>query len=162
MSAIYGELLRIKRYREEIAARALRREQLSHDQQARRVEQARGELQALRERRRHEESRRFEEIRGRPVPIDAIEDMNRWIARLREAEILGEQRVRDEEKRLNAAREALDQARERHAASVRACEKFDQFAAVQRAIEDRERMMKDELELEEIASAADSMRQRWS
>ncbi|NEX16196.1 MAG: hypothetical protein C1943_06115 [Halochromatium sp.] len=162
MSDTYGELLRIKQYREQLATRALRREQQRFDQQARVVQQARDETQHFHDHRLSEEQRCFEAIREQLVLVERIEDMNRYTAQLREREALLNQRVLDEEKQLQTARQALDEARERHAASVRECEKFEQFVAVQRAIEEREQMMREEQELEEIAGAAHQMRREWS
>ncbi|WP_295405685.1 YscO family type III secretion system apparatus protein [uncultured Thiocystis sp.] len=162
MSGTYGELLRIKHYREQLATQALRREQQCFDQQARIVRQVRDEAQSSHAHRLHEEQRRFEDIRDRLVSIETIEDMNRHVARLREQEALLNQRVLDEEKQLQRARQALDAARERQAASVRECEKFAQFVAVQRAIEEGEQMRREEQELEEIASAVHQMRREWT
>jgi hypothetical protein len=162
MSDTYGELLRIKHYREQLAAQALRREQQRFDQQARIVQQARDEAQSFHDHRLSEEQRCFEAIRNQLVLVESIEDMNRYTAQLREREALLNQRVLDEEKQLQSARQALEAARERQAASVRECEKFEQFVAVQRAIKEREQMMREEQELEEIAGAAHQMRREWS
>lgn len=162
MSDTYGELLRIKHYREQLATQALRREQQRFDQQARVVQQARDEAQRFHDHRLSEEQRRFEAIRNQLVLVESIEDMNCYTAQLREREALLNQRILDEEKQLQSARQALEAARERQAASVRECEKFEQFVAVQRAIEEREQMMREEQELEEIAGAAHQMRREWS
>lgn len=162
MSDTYGELLRIKRYREQLATQALRREQQRFDQQARIVQQARDEAQSFHDHRLSEEQRCFEAIRNQLVLVESIEDMNRYTAQLREREALLNQRVLDEEKQLQSARQALEAARERQATSVRECEKFEQFVAVQRAIEEREQIMREEQELEEIAGAAHQMRREWS
>ena len=162
MSDTYGELLRIKHYREQLATQALRREQQRFDQQARIVQQARDEAQSFHDYRLSEEQRCFEAIRNQLVLVESIKDMNRYTAQLREREALLNQRVLDEEKQLQSARQMLEAARERQAASVRECEKFEQFVAVQRAIEEREQMMREEQELEEIAGAAHQMRREWS
>lgn len=162
MRDTYGELLRIKHYREQLATQVLRREQQRFDQQARIVQQARDEAQRFHDHRLSEEQRCFETIRNQLVCVESIEEMNRYAAQLREREALLSQRILDEEQQLQRIRQALDAARDRQAASVRECEKFEQFVAVQRAIEEREHMMREEQELEEIASAAHQVRREWS
>lgn len=161
MAGMYDELVRIKRYREQLAAQSMRREQQRFDQQARLLNQVREEVQTFHDQRLREEDHRFDDIRHRLVAVAAIEDMNRDIAYLREQEALLNQRVLDEEKQLEQIRQNLDVANLRHAASVRECEKFDQFVAVQRAVEQREQVMREEQELEEIASAAHQGRRKW-
>lgn len=161
---MYDELLRIKRYREDRALQGVRRQQHLLDQQARLTQDARDEVARFRDWRVDEETRLFEEVRNRQVRLLTIETMNLEVAALREREALLETRVLEEEKRLTAAREALDEARRRHAASVREREKFDQFVEIQKAIENRDQMMREENELEEIASAGHQARREgaWS
>ncbi len=156
---MYGELLKIKVHREQNAGQAVRRQQRVVEQQVQTVQQARQEVVQFREYRMQKEQQLFDEIKGQLVALRAIEDMNGNIAALREQEALLEARILEEEKRLKEAQKALEEARQRHQATVREREKFDQFVEVQRAIEYREQVMKEENELEEIASAAHQSRQ---
>ena len=156
---MYGELLRIKVHREQNAGQAVRRQQQVVEQQVQTVEQARQEVVQFRDYRMQKEQQLFDEIKGQLVALRAIETMNQNVAALREQEALLEARILDEEKRLKEMQKALEEARQRHQATIREREKFDQFVEVQRAIEDREQMMKEENELEEIASAAHQSRQ---
>lgn len=154
MSDIYDEILRIKRYREQLAAQALRREQQRYAQQVQAVQQARAEAEAFHADRLREEERRFAAIRNQLVPLERIDAMHRDLAHLREQEALLQQRVLEEQQRLEGLRQALEAARARHAASLRECEKFEQFVAIQRAAEEAEQMRREEQELEEVASAS--------
>ncbi|MDQ5908195.1 MAG: type secretion protein [Pseudomonadota bacterium] len=156
---MYGELLRIKIHREQNAGQAVRRQQQVVEQQVQMVQQARQEVVQFREYRIQKEQQLFDEIKGQLVALRAIETMNQNIAALREQEALLETRILEEEKRLKEAQKALEEARQRHQATIREREKFDQFVEVQQAIENREQMMKEENELEEIASAAHQSRQ---
>lgn len=156
---MYGELLRIKIHREQNAGQAVRRQQQVVEQHVQTVEQARQEVVHFRDYRMQKEQQLFDEIKGQLVTLRAIETMNQNVAALREQEALLEARILDEEKRLKEMQKVLEEARQRHQATIREREKFDQFVEVQRAIEDREQMMKEENELEEIASAAHQSRQ---
>lgn len=156
---MYANLLRIKTHREQNAAQAVRRQQQVVEQQALALQQARDEAVRFREYRLRQEQQLFDDIKGKLVALRAIEDMNGNVAALREQEALRETRILDEEKRLKAAQKTLEELRQRHQAAIRECEKFKQFVEVQRAIELREQAMKEENELEEIASAAHQARQ---
>ncbi len=151
---MHHELLRIKVYREQNAAQALRLQQRRVEQQTLAAQQARDAVQHFQERRILQEQQWFAEIQGQAVKLRIIEQMNHRIAALREQQALLEGRILDEEKRLKDARKALEEARRSHQAAVRAREKFDQFVAAQQAVAQREQMMREEAELEEIASAA--------
>ncbi|HOB61142.1 MAG TPA: YscO family type III secretion system apparatus protein [Candidatus Competibacteraceae bacterium] len=156
---MYANLLKIKAHREQNAAQAARRQQQVVEQQAQTVRQARDEAVKFHQYRLQQEQRLFDDIKGKLVALRAIEDMNGNIAALREQEALLETRILDEEKRLKAAQKTLEDLRQRHQAAIRECEKFKQFVEAQRAIEFREQAMKEENELEEIASAAHQARQ---
>ena len=152
MAAI-DALLRIKVHREQTAAQALRRQQSLLEQQTQAVQRARDEATQFHEYRLQQEQRLFADIKGQLVALRAIEDMNRKIADLREQEVQLKNRIVEEEKRLEEAKKALEAARRQHVSAVREREKFEQFIEAQRAIERRDQMMKEEAELEEIASA---------
>lgn len=156
---MYASLLKIKVHREQNAAQAARRQQQVVEQQALTVQQARDEAVRFHAYRLQQEQRLFDDIKGKLVALHAIEDMNGNVAALREQEALLETRILDEEKRLKAAQKTLEDLRQRHQAAIRECEKFKQFVETQRAIEFREQAMKEENELEEIASAAHQARQ---
>lgn len=151
---MYDDLLRIKAHREQSAGQALRVQQRIMEQQAQIVQQAREAAAQFHDYRLGQEQQLFAEIKGQLVILRVIEDMNRTIAMLREQEARLQTRIVEEEKRLKAAKQALEEARQRHQATIREREKFDQFIKIRRAIELREQMMKEEDELEEIASAA--------
>lgn len=161
MSDTYGELLRIKHYREHLATQALRRVQQRFDQQARIVQQARDEVVAFHAQRLREEHQQFEAIRHQLIAVEMLTGMNREAAEQREREALLNQRVLDEQQQLERVRHELEAARAHQATSVRECEKFAQFVAVQRRIEEREQMQREEQELEESASAAQQQRLVW-
>lgn len=146
-------LLRIKVHREQTAAQALRRQQGLLEQQAQALQRAHDEAAQFHEYRLQQELRLFADIQGQLVALRAIEDMNRKIADLREQEVQMNNRIVEEEKRLEETKKALETARRQQVAAVREREKFEQFIEVQRAVERREQMMKEEAELEEIASA---------
>lgn len=156
---MYDELLKIKVHREQTAAQALRRQQYRVEQQAQAAQQARNEAAQFHEHRIRQEQQLFAEIKGQLVALHAIETMNQNVAALREREALLEARIVEEEKRLQDEQKALEEVRRQHIAAVRAREKFNQFVEAQRAVERRERMMQEEAELEEIASAGHQARQ---
>lgn len=151
---MHHELLRIKVYREQNAAQALRLHQRRVEQQTLAAQQARDAVQRFQERRILQEQQWFAAIQGQAVQLRVIEQMNNRIAALREQQALLEGRILEEEKRLKEAHKALEEARRSHQAALRAREKFDQFVAVQQAVAHREQMIGEEAELEEIASAA--------
>lgn len=156
---MYDELFKIKVHREQTAAQALRRQQYLVEQQTQVVQQARDETARFHENRVRREQQLFAEIKGQRVALRAIETMNQHVAVLREREALLEARIVEEEKRLQDEQNVLEDARRQHIAAVRAREKFDQFVEAQRVVEHRERMMREEAELEEIASAGHQARQ---
>jgi hypothetical protein len=155
---MYDELLRIKQYREQTAAQAVRCQQSLLEQQAQVLDQTREDATRFHDQRLRDEQRLFEEIRNRTVKLRDIEDFNHRTAALREQEALLESRVLAEEKRLTDAQQALDAARQRYLATVREREKFDQFVDIQRVAAARESMMREENELEEVASASYQVR----
>lgn len=152
-------MLRIKRYREQLKARALLRAQQQTDQQARLLEQARAETERFHHQRLREEREQFEQVRNQPVQLQRIQTMNAHAAQLREREALMREHLLERKQELEQARNALDQARDAHIQSLRACEKFEQFLDIRRALEAREQMLIEENELEEIASATYQLRQ---
>ncbi len=152
-------MLRIKRYREGMKARALRRAQQQYDQQVRLLDQAHSEAERCHDHRLREEQAQFETVRNQAVRLQRIETMNRYCGQLREQEALMHARVLERQQQLEGAQVTLKQAREAHLQSLRACEKFQHFLDIRRAIEDREHMLAEEGELEEIASAAHQLKQ---
>ncbi|MEE4377501.1 MAG: YscO family type III secretion system apparatus protein [Candidatus Competibacteraceae bacterium] len=148
---MFDELLRIKAFREQSAALAVTRQKRLVEECAQAVQQARGDVVKFREYRVQQEQQHFDDIKGRPVPLRAIEDMKLHAAALKEKESALEAQILVEEKRLKETKQVLEQARQRHAEAVRAHEKFNEFMTIQREAERREQVLREEAELEEVA-----------
>lgn len=152
-SATYAELRRIKQFRERNAGSAVRRSQSVVDQSAKEVQRRRKAKIDFQTERLLKERQLFEDIRNQQVKVRELEDMNRRVAMLREREARMETEIIEAEQQLEKDKKALADAKARHAAAVREVEKFDQLIAIQKASEARERMMRDENEVEEIVAA---------
>jgi type III secretion protein O len=150
---VYDDLLRIKAFREQSAANAVTRQKRVVEECVQAVQQARDEVVRFRDYRAQQEQRLFEEIKGRPVPLRAIEDMKLRAAALKEKETGLETQILAEEKCLKEARQALEQARQQYAEAVRSHEKFNEFMMIQGEAERREQAIREENELEEAAGA---------
>lgn len=156
---MYQDLLRVKQHREQSANQALRTQQQLVLQQTKIIEQARGEVERFQTDRLIEEKNDFAALKGQAVPLSRIETMNNKAAEMREREALLRNRILEEEQKLDTLRQALDRARQRQLAAVRAREKFEQFAAQQQLIVQQALDRREENELEEIASANHQARQ---
>ncbi|NJN46467.1 MAG: YscO family type III secretion system apparatus protein [Candidatus Competibacteraceae bacterium] len=150
---MYNDLLRIKAFREQNAAAAVTRQKRVVEECVQSVQHARDEVVRFRAYRIQQEQQRFDDIKGRPVPLQAIENMKLHAAGLKDKESRLESQILVEEKRLKEAQQALEQARQHHADAVREHEKFSEFMAIQREAEQREQALREENELEEVAGA---------
>ncbi len=150
---MYHELLRIKKFREQTAANEVLRQQHVLAEQTRTVQEARTEATQFHNYRVTQEKKLFDDIRGQAVVLRDLDDMKMHVALLREKEALLDSKILAAEKQLAKAKQALEQARKQHMATVREHEKFKQFIEIQWEAERREKESREEQEVEEIATA---------
>ena len=153
-ATIFGELRRVKGFRERTAAAARSRALALMEQDAKELQRLREELVRFREERLVREQAVFEELRGRAVRLGDLEAMNRRIADWREEEAGFEPRIMAAEKALAEAKEALEVARRRHVDAMREVDKLDTLIDMQQQAAHREREAREENEVEEIVTAA--------
>jgi len=157
---MFADLLRIKRFREDAAARAMKVAQLevaAREQAVRDAEEAVVKHRAFRER---EEDRLFAEIKGTEVSMKMLDVMKAKVAQLRDDELRLREDVATARKAVPPAREALAQTESAHRDAVKATQKFVQFVEIQRAAEQKEAGRREEAELEETAEAGFAAAQR--
>lgn len=151
--ATFKRLLDIKKLRErsaESAAREARRALAAREREKVEAEEA---VVAFREERLRKEKAMFDKLRGKPVRVDAIEDMKQRVALLRDEERALEQAVETAQKAIVAAREAVTAADRAQAEAARAVSKFEEFVAIQDEEERKALVAKEDAEVEEISEA---------
>jgi len=151
---MFADLLRIKKFREDSAARAVKvaEQELAMRRQA--VRDAEEAVEKHREFRVAEENRLFNEIRGVEVSIKKIDTMKAAVAELRDDERRLEQSIEEARKAVPAAEQAVVQAESAHREAVKATQKFEQFVVIQQEAEKKEAGRREEAELEETSEAA--------
>lgn len=147
------DLLKIKQFREQRAARAVIHEQRRVEEKAKAQRQAQEQARRFSQFRAEEEIRLFERIKGQKVALRDIEQMNARVAGLREQQSQHDKAALEAGEALEQARLTLQQARSNHALAMREQEKFEQFIAIQQRAEERLQQRKEEQELEEVSEA---------
>ena len=141
-----GPLLSARKFREEEAGRAARAARRAADEAWQASEAAKAEWRRYREWRPGEEARLFGELRGRPLPLSALDSHREDIHVLR----AGEQERAEASRRADLAAEAAEaeaeEARRRQAAAARDTRKIE---------EHRQRWLREEARRQEEAEAAE-------
>lgn len=157
---MFADLLRIKRFREDTAVRAVKvaAQEVAACRQA--LHDAEAAVARHRDSRVAEEDRLFAEIKGAEVSMKRLDAMKAAVALLRDDEMRLEQQVEAARRALPPAETALQQAEAAHRAAVKATQKFEQFVAAQRDAERQEAGRREEAELEEASEAGFAAAQR--
>ena len=157
---MFADLLRIKKYREDSAARAVKiaEQELKARQQA--VRDAEQAVAKHHDFRIAEEERLFAAIKGSPVNLKKLDEMKAMVALLRDDEQRLEKAVVAAEKEVPPARKAVEAAEAVHREAVKATQKFTQFVEIQREAEKKAAGQREEAELEETAEAGFAAAQR--
>jgi Type III secretion protein YscO len=150
---MFADLLRIKKFREDAAARAVK---VSEQEVALRRQAVRDAEEALEKHRTFrlvEEDRLFDEIKGIEVSMKKIDAMKGAVAQLRDDEARLERAIGQARKAVPPAEETLAQTVAAHRDAVKATQKFAQFVEIQQQTEKKEASRREEAELEETSEA---------
>ena len=157
---MFANLLRIKRFREESAARAVKVAQHEVTVREQAVRDAEEAVVKHREFREPEEDRLFAEIKGTEVSMKKLDVMKAKVAVLRDDELRLVEAIETVKKAVPPARDALAKAEAAHRDAVKATQKFEQFVEIQREAAAKEAGRREEAELEETSEAAFAAAQR--
>jgi len=149
---MYSELLSIKHHRERTTARALARQRALVEQQVQVVHNMEAKLACFHDARVTREREAFADIQDQLVTLQRIEDMNRMVASMLEQEALLQSSLVEEQETLRQRRAEMAKARQEHLRADKACEKFERFVEQQHLIEARALALREDYELEEVAS----------
>lgn len=152
-AALYAELLRVKRLREQSAETALRAAEAERDACRKAAQQAHEAADDYHGFRLSEETRLFEEIRMAEVHVRDIDDMKRKRERMREREdeMRAEAKTADDE--ADKAAKAAEAALGAHVEAQRAVVKFEEFVAEAERAEADEAARREDAAAEEITEA---------
>lgn len=151
--SLFGQLIRIKRLREDKAERHMHQRR-QHAQQARDAHlAAKTQLQQMLERDWQEEQRLYVDLCRRQVRLRDIEAVHQEVAHMRQCEMQQEQIVQTAAVQETEAQTALSQAREQHQIAQRQTSKFIDLSASFDMQRQHERERLEDLEMEEAASA---------
>ena len=120
------DLLRVRNFREDNAANELTRRRREVEQAEQLVQQRKKELEEYIQWRIKREEELYQEVMQKPVQLKDLDDLKQDIQLLREKEHLYEDRIREAEKALADARQALDDAHAQYQAAVRDRQKIDE------------------------------------
>ena len=124
------DLLRVRNFREDNAANELTRRRRAVEQAEQLVQQRKRELEEYIQWRINREEELYREVMQKPVQLKALDDLKQDIQLLREKEHLYEERIREAEKAVVQAKEALDQAQADYQAAVRDRQKIDEHKGI--------------------------------
>jgi len=150
---MFADLLRIKKYREDAAARAVQVAEQESKAREQAVRDAEAEVIRHHDFRIAEEERLFAEIKGSAVSLKKLDAMKAMVALLRDDELRLQEAVETARKAVPPARAAVGAAEAAYREAVKATRKFEQFVEIQREAERREAGRREEAELEETAEA---------
>jgi hypothetical protein len=151
--SIYDELLRIKSFHEQSAANEVTRRTRAVEACACAVKEAQEESARYHRYRLRHEQELFDGISGREVSLQDVQDMRTKVAGMRAEVVRKQDRIGEEQKRLEEAWHALEETRRRHLEAIREEEKIKQLLEVQREVERREEVLAEDNEIEEIVTA---------
>ncbi|MBK7542560.1 MAG: type III secretion protein [Candidatus Competibacteraceae bacterium] len=151
MTALLAELYRIKQLRENNALIEARKQRHRVEDCVRTRDRKAGELDDYRRWRPLREDELFADIHRRPVVLKAVDDYKAALGLLRERENGLADQANQAEHALTAAKEELTAAEVRHAAALKAKEKFAEFLDIQRREAQRLKDYREEMELEEFS-----------
>lgn len=156
--AVFSELLRIKRLREDRAVRATRKaaDALAGRKQA--VLDAEDELERHKAFMAVEETRLFEEVKGKAVGLKRLDRLKEDMAALKTKSLSLSEAIEDAKKQVPPAEKALGEAQEAQRAAERATAKFEEFVEVQKAEEQAAATAKEDAEVEEVSEAIFAVR----
>lgn len=120
------DLLRVRNFREDNAANELTKRRREVEQAEELVQQRKQELADYIQWRIKREEELYNVVMQKPVQLKDLDDLKQDIQLLREKEHLYEDRIREAEKALADARQALDDANAQYQAAVRDRQKIDE------------------------------------
>ena len=150
---MFDDLLRIKKFREDAAKRAVT---VAEARLAERLKAVRDAEEALSDHhafRIDEERRLFNEMKGEEVHLSDLENMKQAVGLLRNDELHLREKIDEERQTVPPSQKALAEAKEAHSHAMTATEKFRQFVAMQRAEEAKEAAFKEDAEAEEVVES---------
>ncbi len=124
------DLLRVRNIREDNAANELARRRTEVEAAEKIVEQRKQELKEYTEWRIRREEELYQEIIEKKVQLKELDDLKQSIGLLREKEFVYEDRIREAERLLREAQEALEQAHEEYRAAVKNRQKIDEHKSI--------------------------------
>ena len=128
MSAKYPlkDLLRVRNFREDNAAKELTRCRAEVKKAEELLQQQKQELADYIKWRILREEEMYQEVMEKKVQLKELDDLKQDIQMLREKEFAYEERIRDSEQALQAAKEALEQAHQGYQKAVKDRQKIDE------------------------------------
>lgn len=150
---MFDELLRIKKFREDAAQRAVASAEKALEARREAVRDAETALENHRTFRTAEEVRLFNEIKGEPVRVSRLDQMKQAVALLRDDEVRLAEKLEEERRTVPPAEQAVDEAKEVYRAAMKATQKFEEFVSIQHREEEKERIAHEDAEAEEINEA---------
>ena len=144
------ELLKVKRIREKSAHDEVQKCKYRLEEAHKEVRRKEKEFHEYVEWRCKEEQRLYDNIINMEVKQADLDSLKKKIALLREKDILLEQAVSEAKKKVIDAEAELEQARDVHAKTIQAVEKFEEFTAALDEEAAKEAARLEDLEMEEF------------
>lgn len=150
---MFADLLRIKKFREDAAFRAVKVAEARLAERLKAVRDAEEAFGAHHNFRVTEEVRLFQEIKGEPVHISDLDKMKQAVGLLRDDELRLKEKIEEEQRTVPPAQETLKGAKEDHSKAMTATEKFKQFVEMQQEIEKQQEAFREDAEAEEVVES---------
>ena len=146
------EILRIKKIREQSSFTELKKCEYRLEQAVIDLEKKKNSLVEYIEWRSKEEITLYDNILNTQVKQNSIDILKHNIAKLREHDLELQEYINNAESHLNSCKDALQQAKQKHAKAQKDVEKFEVFSQEIEKEEERKREMLNELEMEEFSN----------